>query len=129
VDASDLVALRIHDVDRSFVEEMAELGYEGMTVDEALLLRIFDVDEDFIDAMRAEGLDGFTIERVIGMRVLDLDEALIRAIRSRGSGRLTVDMLLRRAGHSDWSHWKTKENGRYWSAMEAIIADITTGGE
>jgi hypothetical protein len=123
--ADNLIALKIHGVNRSFMDEMKALGFTGLSADRAIALKIHNVNEAYVNEMRRLGLANLTPVRLIAMKMLDLDRELVEELReTRYDDGLLRDVLRRK---NNYSYRNLDDNWarEYRDAMEDILRELT----
>ena len=71
--ADQLIALKSQGVDAAEVHEIRALGYKP-TLDELVQIRIFKITPDFIHRMQARGFKDLTIAKLVQIRIFKLAE-------------------------------------------------------
>jgi hypothetical protein len=64
-----LFALAVHDVSRTFIQQLANLGYTNLDVDDLLAMRIHGVTPEFITEMRQHGFDRLDDDDLVAARI------------------------------------------------------------
>ncbi|MCK5266395.1 MAG: hypothetical protein KAR03_12370 [Candidatus Thorarchaeota archaeon] len=52
-----------------FIDEMKELGYEGLTARELIEMNIHGVDADFVRSMQEKGIKDLTIRKLVKIKI------------------------------------------------------------
>ncbi len=73
VDADQLLAARIHDVDEEFIDGLAELGYDDVDLEDLIACRIHGVTPRYIRSLEKKGLRRFTLKELIRLRISGVD--------------------------------------------------------
>jgi hypothetical protein len=94
-DLDKLFSLAVHDVSRSFVSALAELGYRGLPLESLVKLRIHGASPEFIRELKALGYDQVPVEELVKLRIHGASPEFIRELKSLGYERLPVDSLVK----------------------------------
>lgn len=92
-------ALASSDQPRDFVDELAAAGYRGLSVDQLIRLRDHGVDGTYLAGLRAAGYAGLSVEDVIRLRDHGVDPSYIGAMKRAGYGGLSAEDLIRLRDH------------------------------
>jgi bla regulator protein blaR1 len=87
------------DQPRDFVDELAAAGYRGLSVDQLIRLRDHGVDGTYLAGLRAAGYAGLSVEDVIRLRDHGVDPSYIGAMKRAGYGGLSAEDLIRLRDH------------------------------
>jgi len=90
----ELIALRIHGADADFVRALQGLGYDHLTMAELVTFRIHGVSPEYVKALRGLGLLSQSPDELVTFRIHGVSPEYIRAFQDLGYRRLTADQLV-----------------------------------
>ena len=104
----DILEARIHGVDSRFVEEMREIGFGSLSLNELKEFRMFGVTPDYIRELRELGLGDLSPKQIAELRMHGVTQKFIREMVDLGYVDLDVPNLMRM--HSEDDAPETVEN-------------------
>jgi hypothetical protein len=90
----DLVSMRIHGATPRFIREMKELGYDRLAADDLVSMRIHGVTPEFVKAMRAAGHDRLSTDELVSMRIHEVSAEFVRELKALGYADVSADDLV-----------------------------------
>lgn len=88
-----LIDLKIHDVDLSYIRSLEDAGYKDMDLEALTQAKIHGVDADFIQRMVAAGFSDLSLDELSGMAVHDISPAYIEELRQAGYQNLSAEEI------------------------------------
>jgi hypothetical protein len=92
-DLERIVQLRIFDIDREYIEELADLGYPELELDQVVQARIHGLDLDFSRELATLGFTDLTFEETIQLAIHGIDIQYVRELSSLGYEDLTAEEI------------------------------------
>jgi beta-lactamase regulating signal transducer with metallopeptidase domain len=80
--------------DPDYVDELAEAGYSGLSVDQLVQLKSVGVDSNYICALRRAGVTHASVPDLVRMRAVGLDGPFVAAMRKYFGATLPVDEIV-----------------------------------
>jgi hypothetical protein len=90
----EMFQLAIHDVSRSFIQELEKLGYKNLPLDTLEEMRIHRVSPEFIAELRKLGYDRLSTDELVQMRIHRATPEFIAELKKNGFSNMSVDELL-----------------------------------
>ena len=81
----EMFKLAIHDVSRSFIQELEKLGYKNLSLDTLEEMRIHRVSPEFIADLRRLGYDNLPTEQLVQMRIHRVTPEFITELQKLGT--------------------------------------------
>ena len=98
-DEDKLFSLAIHDVSRSFVSALADLGYRGLPLESLVKLRIHGASPEFIRELKSLGYEQVPVEGLVKLRIHGASPEFVRELKSLGYDGLPVETLVKMRIH------------------------------
>jgi beta-lactamase regulating signal transducer with metallopeptidase domain len=89
----ELIKLKQANVTAEYVRNLAALGYSNLTVRELASMGIHNVTPAYIQTIRAAGYGNLTAKEMTNFRIHDITPAYIKALRDVGYDNLTAKQL------------------------------------
>jgi len=93
------VSLFLHDVSRTFVRDLASLGYPHVGLEDLLRLRIHGATAAFVRELQSLGYSHVEVEDLVRLRIHGATADWVRNLRDAGYTHLSVDDLIRMRIH------------------------------
>lgn len=90
----DLVSMRIHGATPEFIRELKSLGYDRLSSDDLVSMRIHGATPQFIGQMKELGYDRLSADDLVSMRIHGATPEFVREMRAAGHDRLSADALV-----------------------------------
>ena len=81
---SRLFSLAVHDVSRSYIQELEALGYRNLDLDDLLGMRIHGVTPEFVTEMRQHGYDTLDHDDLVAARIHGATPEFLRELETLG---------------------------------------------
>ncbi|MEM9596195.1 MAG: hypothetical protein AAGD06_18130 [Acidobacteriota bacterium] len=94
-----LIEMRIHGADAAYAKAMRGLGLGELTSRYLVEMRIHRVDPSYVRAVQAADLGDLSARRLVEMRIHRVDPAAIPELRELGLGTLSVNRLVEMGIH------------------------------
>lgn len=91
---NQLMAIGIHRVRASWLDEMARLGYRNMSYDQVIGLAVHRVTPSYVRELAAAGYANLPVKQITAMRIHGVSGAYVRALKEQGLSGLTVDQMI-----------------------------------
>jgi hypothetical protein len=88
-----LLTMEMVDVSRGYAREMKALGYDQLSTNQLISMRIFQVTPDFVNAFRSLGYDRLQPDQLVNLRIFKVTPDFIRELEARGYEHLPVNEL------------------------------------
>lgn len=79
--------------DPDYIDELASVGYTGLTVDQLVQLKAVGVDANYIRSLQAAGLGHLSVSDLVRVRVMNVTPDYIREIRARFGPDVSVEAM------------------------------------
>jgi beta-lactamase regulating signal transducer with metallopeptidase domain len=99
VDAEGLFALAIHDVSIDYIDKMAALGMDNLTLDDLVSLSIHDVSPTYLADFQALGLTDLTVDDLIQFSIHDVEPDFVKECGELGYSGMTPEVLVQLSIH------------------------------
>ena len=83
----------------SFIEEMAALGYGGLSVDDFIALKNYGVTPQFVRELKAQGYDKLSVGQLTRLKATGVSPQLIKELAAAGIKQPQVESLVRLQEH------------------------------
>ena len=83
LDFDQVVSMKIHGLNRAYLEEMAELGYPLLDFDDAIAFRIHGITAEFIHELEEAGFEDLDADELLQVRIMGLDDILRKRQKPR----------------------------------------------
>jgi len=97
---SDIVAMSIHDIDPSYIEEMGGELFKDLTINDIVQANIHDIDPEYIRSINELGYDDLDFEEIVQFSIHDINPDFIKSIRESGLN-LTKEEIYENLAFSD----------------------------
>lgn len=89
-----LTEMKIHGVTPDFVRGIRDLGFENIDVRNLVEFRVHGVSPDFVREMTALGFRDLDPKKIVAMRIHGVTPDFVRDVRQQGFENLTPDQLI-----------------------------------
>ncbi|HEV8610329.1 MAG TPA: hypothetical protein VGS98_09710 [Thermoanaerobaculia bacterium] len=90
----DLVSMRIHGATPEFIRELKSLGYDRLSADDLVSMRIHGATPEFVREMRAAGHDRLSADDLVSMRIHNVTPKFARELKELGYADVSADDLV-----------------------------------
>ncbi len=94
VDDEEALSLAIHDVSRAFIDELAGLGYQALSLDQLTSLRIHGATTEYVRGLAALGYKKLAVDDLLSFRIHGVSPEYVRAFKAQGYEGLAADDLV-----------------------------------
>ena len=112
IDVEKALRLALHDVSRSFIDELGRLGCERVPIDGLISLRIHGVSPEFIRAFKALGYAALTPDQLVSMRIHGVSPEFVKELAGLGYKGIEVSDLVSMRIHGVTTDFVRRVQGR-----------------
>jgi hypothetical protein len=90
----DLVSMRIHGASPEFIRELKSLGYDRLSTDDLVSMRIHGATPQFVRKMKELGYDRLSTDDLVSMRIHNVTPEFVRQLKQLGYADVSGDDLV-----------------------------------
>lgn len=89
----EVVEAKIHRIDETYVQEMKNIGFTGLSLKKMMEAKIHGVNADYVDSLKKSGFNNLSIDEIIRAKIYKVNPATINEKRALGKEEIGIDKI------------------------------------